>query len=439
MSGHMDFTRLHDTVAQTKTFRPVGVVTRSVGLIVESNGPPARIGDLCEIRSPGVAPVPAEVVGFREDRLMMMALGRTEQVAMGSEVVPVGGFSLWPGAMMLGRVLDGLGRPLDGRPLERGPAPWPVMGTPTAALQRRRITTPLPLGIKAIDGLLTCGQGQRLGIFSGAGVGKSTLLGMIARSTRADVNVIALIGERGREVREFIERDLGPEGLARSVVVAVTGDEPPLVRIKGAHVATAIAEYFRDQGCHVLLMMDSITRFAWAQREVGLASGEPPTRNGYTPSVFAVLPRLLERAGCNEHGSITGLYAVLVEGDDLNDPAADAVRGILDGHIVLSRDIAARGHYPAVDVLASVSRLMSEIAETDHIAAAARLRSLLAEYRDAEDLINLGAYVAGSNPAVDEAIALYDGINRFLQQDMHETFAFEDTATQLQAAVNASR
>jgi flagellum-specific ATP synthase len=431
-------TRLRTTIADVDTLRPIGQVTRSVGLIVESSGPPARIGDLCEVRSPGREPMLAEVVGFRGDSLQMMALGPTESIAMGSEVVTAGSFALWPGYAWLGRVLDGLGRPLDGRPLAQGPDPRPVIGSPPPPLSRQRITAPMPLGVRALDALLTCGRGQRLGIFAGAGVGKSTLLGMIARATRADINVIALIGERGREVREFIERDLGPEGLARSVVVVVTGDEPPLVRIKGAHVATAVAEFFRDQGNHVLLMMDSVTRFAWAQREVGLASGEPPTRNGYTPSVFAALPRLLERAGCGERGSITGLYAVLVEADDLNDPAADATRSILDGHVVLSRKLAGQGHYPAIDVLQSVSRLMPEITTPEHQAMAQKLRQALTDYQEAEDLINLGAYVMGSNPRVDVAIALHEPIDRFLRQATDEHCDFEKALSGLRAAVQVA-
>ncbi len=421
-----------------ETMRSIGRVTRSVGLIVESSGPPARLGDLCEVRSPGRPPMLAEVVGFRDGSLQMMALGPTESIAMGSEVVTVGRFALHPHEAWLGRVLDGLGRPLDGRPLRQGAAPWPVNGAPPQPLRRQRILEPMPLGVRAIDGLLTCGRGQRLGIFAGAGVGKSTLLGMIARTARADVNVIALIGERGREVREFIERDLGPEGLARSVVVVATSDEPPLVRLKGAYVATAVAEYFRARGCHVMLMMDSVTRFAWAQREVGLASGEPPTRNGYTPSVFAALPRLLERAGCAEHGSITGLYTVLVEGDDLADPAADAASSILDGNVVLSRQLAGKGHYPAIDVLASVSRLMPEVTTPEHRAAADKLREVLTHYQEAEDLINLGAYVAGSNPRVDEAIALQPRVMAFLRQDTHESSDFARTLDELRQAVGTA-
>lgn len=429
---------LHDLrqrVAQTEPLRRLGQVTRVVGLVIESSGPPARVGDLCEIRSQGHDPMLAEVVGFRGESLLMMALGRTENIAMGSEVVAAGSFALYPGEAMLGRVLDGLGRPLDGQPLARGSTPQPVMGTPPSPLARSRISEPLDLGVRAVDGLLTCGQGQRLGIFAGAGVGKSTLLGMIARATRAEVNVIALIGERGREVREFIERDLGAEGLRRSVVIAATGDQPPLVRIKGAYVATAIAEYFRDQGRQVLLMMDSVTRFAWAQREVGLASGEPPTRNGYTPSVFAALPGLLERAGCGEQGSITGLYTVLVEGDDLSDPAADAVRSILDGHIVLSRDLANRGHYPAIDICQSVSRLMSDLVSPQHAQAAQRLRAALADYAEVEDLLNLGAYVHGSNQRYDEAIALHDGLEDYLRQGNHESSTLAEAIGKLQKAV----
>lgn len=426
---------LHGRLADVDTLRQSGQVTRAVGLIVESTGPPARLGDLCEVQAPGGGAVLAEVVGFRGDTLLMMALGPTESIAQGSQVVATGPFALWPSAAWLGRVLDGLGRPLDGRPLPQGPEPRPVTGSPPSPLQRARIVEPVTLGVRVLDGLLTCGRGQRLGIFAGAGVGKSTLLGMIAHATQADMNVIALIGERGREVREFIERDLGPEGLARSVVVAVTGDEPPLVRLKGAYVATAIAEFFRDRGQQVLLMMDSVTRFAWAQREVGLASGEPPTRNGYTPSVFAALPRLLERAGCSDRGSITGLYTVLVEGDDLSDPAADAARAILDGHVVLSRDLAGRGHFPAVDVPASVSRLMADLTTPAHQAAARKLRQCLAQYREAEDLINLGAYAAGSNPALDEAIALQPAITAFLRQDTREPSDFAAAVCGLGQAV----
>jgi len=309
---------------------------------------------------------------------------------------------------------------------------YPVNAEPPPALRRQRIREPLCLGVRALDGLITCGRGQRLGIFAGAGVGKSTLLGMIARNALADVNVIALIGERGRELREFIEDALQESGLQRSVVVAVTSDQPPLVRIKGALVAMTIAEYFRDQGLDVLMMMDSVTRFAWAQREVGLAVGEPPTRNGYTPSVFALLPKLLERAGMGERGSITGLYTVLVEGDDMNEPVADAVRSILDGHVVLSRDLAARGHYPAIDVLQSVSRLMNEVTTPEHRAAATAMRENLATYKQAEDLISLGAYVHGSNPRIDRAIAARDDIEAFLKQGAGEVVGFEETVGKME-------
>jgi len=336
------------------------------------------------------------------------------------------------GPKLLGRVLDGLGRPID----DLGPLDAEdemlVTRTPPPAMNRQRIRQPLTFGVRAIDGLLTCGKGQRIGIFAGSGVGKSTLLGMIARNTEADVNVIALIGERGREVRDFLEKDLGDEGLEKSVVVVATSDQNAVVRLKGAMIATTIAEYFRDQGKDVMLMMDSVTRVAWAQREIGLAVGEPPTTRGYTPSVFALLPKLLERSGTSARGSITGLYTVLVEGDDMNEPVADAVRSILDGHIVLSRELAHRNHYPAIDVLGSVSRLMPDIASEEHLDAAGRLRDLLATYKSAEDLINIGAYVDGSNAKIDEAKSMIGAINGFLKQDVFEKVTFQDTLTKLQ-------
>ncbi|HYH02617.1 MAG TPA: FliI/YscN family ATPase, partial [Bacillota bacterium] len=359
-------------------------------------------------------------------------LGDMTGISPGSEIVATGEkLQVEVGPGLLGRVLDGLGNPLDDRgPLLSGNFS-PLSAPPPNPLTRRRIETPLALGVKVIDGLLTCGRGQRVGIFAGSGVGKSTLLGMIARNTEADINVIGLIGERGREVRDFLERDLGPEGLARSVVIVATSDQPALVRMKGAMVATAVAEYFRDQGHDVMLMMDSVTRFAIAQREVGLAVGEPPTTRGFTPSVFAMLPRLLERSGTAESGSITGLYTVLVEGDDMNEPIADAVRGILDGHIVLSRQLAHLNHYPAIDVLASVSRLMSELAVPAHRQAAGILRSLLATYRDNQDLINIGAYAPGSNAQIDAAIRQIDNINRFLRQSTDENISYADTVAQI--------
>ncbi len=448
----IDFSRLHTAV---ETFDPaarIGRVTRVVGLVIEARGPSARIGELCYIipdaptsagpadaagialvgghlpAAPPRGSIPAEVVGFRDGSLLLMPFTGTMRISSGSQVIATGKTLTIPvGEALLGRVLDGLGNPVDGL----GPLPmsqcYAVSNQPPAALRRKRITQPLPLGVRAIDALLTCGAGQRMGIFAGSGVGKSTLIGMIARNTSADVNVIGLIGERGREVREFIEKDLGQEGLARSVVVAATSDSPALERIKGAQVATAVAEYFRDQGLHVMLMMDSLTRFAWAQREVGLAIGEPPTRNGYTPSVFALLPQLLERAGMAENGSITGLYTVLVEADDMNDPIADAVRAVLDGHIILSRDLAARNHYPAIDILASVSRLMPDITTRAHQDAAAEIRALLAAYRSSEDLISIGAYVHGTNRRTDRAIALYDTVMDFLRQPMAESADFSET------------
>ncbi len=427
---------LQERLGRLETLDPVrriGRVRQSIGLIVESDGPPARIGELCHIHADRcMPPIPAEVVGFRHNLLLLMPLGDTEQIRVNSEVTATGGpLQLGVGPAMLGRVLDGLGRPLDDLGPVSAEQMYPVSASPPEPLSRRRITEPLPLGIRVLDGLLTCGQGQRLGIFAGSGVGKSTLMGMITRNTKADITVIALIGERGRELREFVELTLGAEGLSRSVVVAATSDQPPLVRLRGAYIATAIAEYFRDQGAEVLLMMDSVTRFAWAQREVGLAVGEPPTRGGYTPSVFAKLPQLLERAGMGAVGSITGLYTVLVDADDMSEPVADAVRSILDGHVVLSRELASRNHYPPVDVLQSVSRLMPQIASDAHLAAAGSARKLLADYAEAEDLINLGAYQHGSNPDVDAAIRHRGALLEFLRQSDSERGEFADTVAAL--------
>lgn len=410
-------------------------MTQVVGIIVESNGPPCGVGELCEIYPDSghtTQPVLAEVIAFRDNRTLLMPFGPVSDIKPGSEVVTTGSsLRIHVGEELLGRVLDGLGRPLDGKGPIRAERKASTSSEPPHPLARNRITEPLSLGIRAIDGLLTVGKGQRVGIFAGSGVGKSTLLGMISRNTAADVNVIGLIGERGREVREFIEKDLGAEGLARSVVVVATSDQIPIIRLRGAQVATTIAEYFRDKGLDVLLMMDSVTRIAWAQREIGLASGEPPTTRGYTPSVFAFLPRLLERSGCSSRGSITGLYTVLVEADDMNEPIADTVRGILDGHIVLSRELAARNHYPAIDVLASVSRLMNDVTTPEHRSLAGRLRDVLATYRASEDLINIGAYSAGSNPKIDFAISKIDAINSFLKQRVDERVSFEATVNAL--------
>lgn len=414
----------------------VGSVSRVVGLTIEASGPWAEIGELVEIAPPGRKSFLAEVVGFRGREIITMPLAEIPGVGPGAPVYSIGKELTVPaGDALLGRVLDGLGRPIDGKGELRCDHAVRVHRAPPHPLERVPIEEPLCMGVRSIDALITCGKGQRLGIFAGSGVGKSTLLGMLARGGSAEVNVIALIGERGREVRDFIERDLGEEGLKRSVVVVATSDQPAMVRIKGAFVATAIAEYFRDLGRDVLLMMDSVTRFAAAQREVGLAAGEPPATKGYTPSVFALLPKLLERAGRAAKGSITGLYTVLVDGDDLTDPIADAVRSILDGHIVLSRRLAERSHYPAVDVLASVSRAMSHIVSPRHRAAAARLRELLAAYREAEDLINIGAYVRGNNPVVDKALEKLPAINQFLRQEVDQAFAWDETLATLMEIV----
>lgn len=433
-----DLRRYSRVVSKLNTMKLNGKVSQVVGVVIESRGPAARLGEVCEIyASRNAPPVLAEVVGFKEDSVLLMPLGDMDGIALGSDVIARGtSLKVKVGEDLLGRVLDGLGRPIDGGGPITVENELLVNRMPPPALERRRIQERLAFGIRAIDGPLVCGRGQRIGIFAGSGVGKSTLLGMIARNTEADVNVIALVGERGREVRDFLEKDLGPEGLARSVVVVATSDQNAVVRLKGALVATTIAEYFRDKGKEVMLMMDSITRVAWAQREIGLAVGEPPTTRGYTPSVFALLPKLLERSGTAAVGSITGLYTVLVEGDDMNEPVADSVRSILDGHIVLSRDLANRNHYPAIDVLASVSRLMPDIASKEHLEAAGKLRDLLATYRSAEDLINIGAYVDGSNPKIDEAKRKIDDVNNFLIQGTYEDAPFDETVS---ALVNLTR
>ncbi len=406
--------------------RVCGYVEKIVGLVVEAVCPPSRIGDFCVIETQEGNLV-AEVVGFKGEKLLLMPLGDIRGIKPGDEVV-LGGEQLFVdvGEALLGRVLDGLGRPIDGKTPIVGEK-FPVFNRSPNPLTRKRIDEVFVTGIKVVDGLLTCGKGQRMGIFSGSGVGKSTFLGMIARHSLGEANVIALIGERGREVREFIERDLGEEGMKKSIIVVATSDEPALVRINAAFVASAIAEYFRGKGMDVVLLMDSVTRLAMAQREVGLAVGEPPTTRGYTPSVFAMLPRLLERAGTDETGSITAFYTVLVEADDMNDPIADAVRSILDGHIVLSRDLAARGQYPAVDVLYSVSRLMFEITTPEHQSLAQKIRRVLSIYRDAEDLINIGAYKRGSSKDIDYAMDLIDKVNQFLSQKVSERVDFSKT------------
>jgi flagellum-specific ATP synthase len=434
----VDLTKYRSIISRLDTVRANGLVTQVIGLVVESIGPAAQVGELCEIRHGGrnAPTVKAEVVGFKANRLMLMPLGEMAGIKPGSEVVATGKMQqVTVGDFLLGRVLDGLGEPADSKGPLHGPGAkqYPIFAAPPNALTRRRITEPVGLGIRAIDGLLTLGKGQRMGIFAGSGVGKSTILGMIARNTTADVNVICLVGERGREVREFIESDLGEEGLRRSVLIIATSDKPPLVRLKAPLVATAIAEYFRDQGKDVLLMMDSVTRLAMAQREVGLAVGEPPATRGYPPSVFAMLPKILERSGTSDKGTITALYTVLVEGDDENEPIADTVRGILDGHIWLSRDLAARGHYPAIEVGKSVSRVMTQVTSSEQRTAATRLRETLAVFKDAEDLINIGQYAEGNNPRIDAAIRLIEPARAFLKQGVHEESTMDTTIGALEA------
>ncbi len=410
-----------------------GRVTQVIGLVIESIGPSASLGEVCSIKSRDDETIClAEVVGFKNNRVLSMALGDINRISPGSEIVASGkSFSVPVGKKLLGRVIDGLGRPIDGKGWIEAEEIRSIYNQPPEPLERKRITEALATGIRAIDALLTCGKGQRIGIFSGSGVGKSTLMGMIARNTSADVNVIALIGERGREVRDFIEKELGEGGLSKSVVVVATSDKPPLIRVKSALVAITVAEYFRDQGLDVMFMMDSLTRVAMAQREVGLAIGEPPTTKGYTPSVFALLPKLVERAGTSSKGSITALYTVLVEGDDLSEPIADSARSILDGHIVLSRKLANMGHYPAIDPLESISRLMPDIVSEKHRKSAEKIIDLLATFREAEDLINIGAYVRGSNPKIDKAIQMIDKIREFLKQDVKEKAEFEDSVNRL--------
>ncbi len=424
-----------DVVRSAEPTPVIGRVSRVVGLLVESNGPQARIGEVCELRRADGSHVPVEVVGFRDGRLLTVPLGDTSGIRPGDRIVARGGVLSMPaGDALLGRVVDGLGEPIDGRgPLRvRGRA---LLKPPSLnPLARESITVSMGTGVRAIDGLLTCGRGQRVGLFGGSGVGKSTLLGMMARGCEADVVVLALVGERGREVRSFIEHDLGPGGLERSVVVVSTSDSPPLVRLRAAYGATAIAEYFREQGRNVLLMMDSVTRFAMAQREVGLAAGEPPTAKGYPPSVFALLPGLLERAGnVRGRGSITAIYSVLVEGDDTNEPIADAVRGILDGHIVLSRDLAGRNHYPAIDILASISRTMPQVTTPEHRRKAAQVREWLATLRDSDDLVSVGAYVRGSNPRIDTALERRDAVGGFLCQSADTHGSLADAVAALQS------
>ncbi|HWL26863.1 MAG TPA: flagellar protein export ATPase FliI [Ureibacillus sp.] len=433
--------QLIDQISNITTFKKFGKVTRVVGLMIESQGPESSIGDVCKIhvqsQKLGHQVILAEVVGFNDELVMLMPYTSIREISIGCLVEGTGSpLEVKVGPELIGKVLDSMGNPFDGSSLPRGLVTVQTEKDPPNPLSRPPINDQLEVGVKAIDGMLTVGMGQRVGIFAGSGVGKSTLLGMIARNTKADLNVIALIGERGREVLEFIERDLGKEGLSRSIVVAATGDQPALMRIKGAFTATAIAEYFRDRGLNVMLMMDSVTRVAMAQREIGLATGEPPAQKGYTPSVFAILPKLLERTGTNQHGSITAFYTVLVDGDDMNEPIADAVRGILDGHIVLDRTLANKGQYPAINVLKSVSRLMNHISEDEHVKAANRLRELYYTYSKSEDLINIGAYKRGTSKEIDEAIYYEPLITNFLKQEYKDKVTLDDSVNELVALAN---
>ncbi len=429
-SSVINFDR-YDALLERSHVRHLGKVTKVVGLTIESIGPEAKLNDLCIIKSNSSAgAVKAEVVGFRDDRVLLMPYDNVEGVGLGSWVENTGApLQVSVSDDLLGKTLDGVGEPMNAPQLSENSHKYSVEASPPDPLTRKLIDEVLPLGVKAVDGLITVGKGQRIGIFAGSGVGKSTLMGMFARNTKADVNVIALIGERGREVREFIERDLGEEGMRRSVVVVATSDKPALIRNKAAKTATAIAEYFRDKGKDVLLMMDSLTRFSMAQREIGLASGEPPVSRGYPPSVYAEMPKLLERAGNSDRGSITGLYSVLVDGDDFNEPITDTARGILDGHIVLSRAMAQKNHYPAIDILGSISRVMSSIAGKEHKDVAGELKHVLATYREAEDLINIGAYKAGSNREIDFAIEKIESVNDFLKQSTEEKFTYEEAVS----------
>lgn len=415
-------------LANKSYIKRLGKVVKIVGLTIESVGPDAKLNDICKIISnedPNQY-ILAEVVGFKDSRILLMPYDNVEGIGLGCHVENTNSsLKVNVGENMLGKVLDGLGIPIDKSEFEYE-ARYPVDAMPPDPMSRTIISEVLPLGVKAVDGLITVGKGQRIGIFAGSGVGKSTLLGMFARNTKADINVIALIGERGREVREFIERDLGEEGMKRSVVVVATSDKPALIRNKAAKTATAIAEYFRDQGKDVLLMMDSLTRFSMAQREIGLASGEPPVTRGYPPSVYSEMPKLLERAGTSDIGSITGLYTVLVDGDDFNEPITDTARSILDGHIMLSRKLANKNHYPAIDVLQSISRVMSQVAKPEHKRLSGKLKNALATYQEAEDIINIGAYKSGSNKSIDYAISKNEAINEFLLQDVNERYDFDE-------------
>ena len=428
---------LEDTVERAELLEVCGFVLEVTGTLIRAVVPGVKIGELCTLRNPGEkGSLMAEVVGFEDRRVLLTPMGEMLGISNSTQVLPTGHSHRVPvGAEILGRVLNGLGHPFDGGPALETTTFYPVYADPPEPMKRKIIDKPLPMGLKVLDGLLTCGEGQRMGIFAAAGGGKSTLLSMLVRSADADVTVLALIGERGREVREFIERDIGAENLKHSVVVVATSDRPSMERVKAAYVATAIAEYFRDQGKRVLFLMDSVTRFARAQREIGLAAGEPPTRRGFPPSVFATLPQLMERAGQSDKGSITALYTVLVEGDDMTEPVADETRSILDGHIILSRQLASANHYPAVDVLASVSRVMSAIVDKEHVHLAGRMRELLAKYKEVELLIKIGEYKEGSDQVADEAVAKVEAINEFLTQGVNEVFSMQEILDAMHAVI----
>ena len=427
----IDFDKINKKIENLELTISEGRVKKIIGLTVEVEGIKAFVGELCVIYNQVNKPVNCEVVGFKDKEVILMAVGELTLIAPGCKVISKGiPLSVMCSDNLLGKVLDGLGNPIDNSDAVLGDR-YNLNNEPPDPMKRKKIRNIMETGVRAIDAFTTCGEGQRIGIFAGSGVGKSTTLGMIARNAKADVNVIALIGERGREVLDFIDKDLGEEGMKKSVVVCATSDKAPLVRLKGALTATAIAEYFRDQGKKVILMMDSVTRFAMAQREVGVAIGEPPAQKGYTPSVFAMLPKLMERTGTSDKGSITAFYTVLVDGDDFNEPIADTTRGILDGHIVLSRDLANKNHYPSIDVLNSLSRLMNEIASKEDIKIASFARDMLAEYREAEDLINIGAYASGTNKKIDEAIYYHEHIINFLKQGINEKSSFNETISSL--------
>lgn len=434
MEATIDLKKYNSFIEKTDFVKKIGRVNRVIGLVLEGNGPAVSVGSVCTIYPNNRPPVQAQVIGFRDKTTLLMPLGDIIGIEPGSAIESMEEYPTYKvGDALIGRIIDGNGLPIDGKGSIPTMKEYPLMGTPINPLERKRLNEPLDIGIRSINGLLSFAKGQRLGILAGTGVGKSVLMGMIAKNTNADINVIALIGERGREVKEFIDENLGEEGLKRSIVIAAASDEPPLVRLRGAYIATTIAEYFRDQGHDVMLMMDSLTRFALAQREIGLSAGEPPTTRGFTPSVFSILPKLLERAGTSSsEGSITALYTVLVEGDDLNEPISDAVRAILDGHIVLSRELAAHNHYPAIDILNSISRLMIDVVNKEHQKCSMKFKDLLATYKSAEDLINIGAYVKGSNPKIDMAIQKYDEMITYLRQGMFDSCDWRTSLDELQ-------